>query len=591
MRIDLKTRVLAAVVLVAMVPLLVASSQGYHCARQAIFDLARNHLNSVVRSKAEDITHWLQERRSLLQSLGQDPCLAAMAAGAALDSEDGRRTKAALSAFQEQNGDFDQLVLFDAQGNVLAEESRTGGPPVPGQAVASAALADHAFFEKAAGGGVHTFVGAPIENSAGDTIGSLLGTLELNRALPELLMRDLAADTARVYLLTADGELLLSAPAPAPGEAVPPLKVHELLQLASAPEPHPMGGMTHTDTLPLAAAALLPIGSLVVAAEMEPGAALAWLDILLRRAIVTGMVTLVIVALVAMWMARLLGSPLKKLATVANLVRAGQRDARFAPSTVTEVEEVGEAFNDMLEDLRVKEQQLVQTEKLAAVGELTSRVVHEMRNPLSSIKMNVQALRRGTAEDAFSREVSDIAVEQVTRLETMLNELLQYGRPIALRVELTTFAALARQALNSVERFTKEKAVRVELVDNTEDLPFEMDLEQGRRALTNVVENAIHATPPNSTVRVEADCRNEHLEIRVLDEGPGLTEEMRKHLFKPFFTTRAGGVGLGLANVKKIVELHGGTLSAENRVCGGAVFTLRFPLHGCADIQVRVSDT
>ncbi len=232
------------------------------------------------------------------------------------------------------------------------------------------------------------------------------------------------------------------------------------------------------------------------------------------------------------------------------------------------------------------ERALAKTASLAAIGELTSSIAHEMRNPLSSIKMNTTAIQQKLGDgDAAFAELATITCQQSLRLETMLNDLLSYGKPLQLNLARSSFPALMQATLIAVAQEQKNRGVAVEVSNSLEDdLPLMIDAELFTRAFSNLVLNAIQWSPLGGTVQVaarissQADHKNQVV-ILVRDNGPGINPEKIGRLFQPFFTTRAGGTGLGLANVRKIVEYHGGTVTGENSPEGrGAVFTIYLPL-------------
>jgi signal transduction histidine kinase len=328
----------------------------------------------------------------------------------------------------------------------------------------------------------------------------------------------------------------------------------------------------------LRSAAPIPGTGWLLVAEADPGEALAWLNTLRVRATVTGLVTLVVLVFVTFWIASMLGQPLRELGRVAQRIRGGRSEERLGPLHGREAEEVRQAFNQMLDELREKQRELVRSATLASVGELSSSIVHEMRNPLSSIKMNLQALRRRADADAAYSELGAIASEQVARLEGMLDELLKYGRPVELHLEPTTFKTLAEAALPLIRDGARDKTIVVDLDDRLDGHRMQVDREQMTRALTNLLSNAIQASPEGSRIRFAARAEADRVVIEVEDAGPGLPAEAEERLFRPFFTTKPNGTGLGLANVKKIVELHDGTVAAQNHKPTGATFTLTLPL-------------
>lgn len=246
---------------------------------------------------------------------------------------------------------------------------------------------------------------------------------------------------------------------------------------------------------------------------------------------------------------------------------------------------------EMLRKIEV-ERALAKTASLAAIGELTSSIAHEMRNPLSSIKMNIKAIQHKLAEeDAAFAELAEITGQQSLRLETMLNDLLSYGKPLTLDIRPITFSELVEETLIAVAQEKKNKGVVVEINNELGDTPLGVDKELFTRALSNLVLNAIQWSPNDGKVLVTAHFSSlasarDQVIIQVKDSGPGINEEKIGRLFQPFFTTRQGGTGLGLANVRKIIEYHGGMVAGENHPGGGAIFTILLPLTSAGQPQV-----
>ena len=162
----------------------------------------------------------------------------------------------------------------------------------------------------------------------------------------------------------------------------------------------------------------------------------------------------------------------------------------------------------------------------------------------------------------------------------MLSELLSYSKPLELKPEQVSFADAANEAGASVQKQADDKRVTISLQGGLEHVVLAVDPEQFNRALTNLLANAIHAAPPGGEVTLGASLSPQApcmVNVTVCDNGPGLPPRHMDKLFQPFFTTRKDGTGLGLANVKKIVELHGGSVTAANRPGGGAIFSITVP--------------
>jgi signal transduction histidine kinase len=317
--------------------------------------------------------------------------------------------------------------------------------------------------------------------------------------------------------------------------------------------------------------------------EIEQKDVVRWLGVLRIRALVTGAVTFIVVLLLAGRTSRALSRPLRKLAVIARTIAEGKHEERLGQLKGKEAQEVGQAFNHMLDELAASQRKLTRAASLAAVGELSSSIVHEMRNPLSSVKLNLQALRKKVKSDADHAELADIAIRQAGRLETMLTDLLGYGKPLELKLTSIKFGDLADGVRDVVREAVEEKSINLEFNDDCGQTEIIADAEQLQRALTNLITNAVYFTPRKGRVLVNGSLvpdNPDQVAISVSDEGPGILSSQMEKLFQPFYTTRPDGTGLGLANVKKIIELHGGPVVVENRSEGGAVFTALLPVGG-----------
>jgi signal transduction histidine kinase len=320
----------------------------------------------------------------------------------------------------------------------------------------------------------------------------------------------------------------------------------------------------------------------ILVAEVDRAEAFAWLMTLRRRALTAGLVVLVGVLFLGAAGALRVARPFHQLRDAASRVAAGDHARRITRLDCAEAQEVARAFNAMLDELAAYAEKLANAGALAAVGQLSSSVVHEMRNPLASIKLNLSAVREMFATGSEDRELADIALQEATRVEGMLNDLLAYGKPLELHVEPTPVARLLQQGLDHAKAACRERGAKAVIdYDGHEGDTLAIDEEQTLRALCNLIDNAVSFSPEGSTLSlsVRAPTDQPHaLDIAVRDQGPGVREDHMEHVFDPFFTTRERGTGLGLANVKKIVECHGGSVRAENHPDGGAVFTIRLPM-------------
>lgn len=220
-------------------------------------------------------------------------------------------------------------------------------------------------------------------------------------------------------------------------------------------------------------------------------------------------------------------------------------------------------------------------ERMAYVGHLTASLSHEIRNPLSSIKMNLQILSRRLELAGFDRRRLEITVHEVSRLESILRQLLDIARPLDLSTAPVDLSALARGCVDLLEPEASKK--NLEMVQrHPKNLSLvQLDANKMEQAVINLLLNAIDAAPEGGRVTLWTKTtrrkQNLFLELGVRDNGAGVDPEQIPHLFTPFYTSKTKGTGLGLNNVKRIVEAHSGTVEVRSRKGRGATFALRLP--------------
>jgi two-component system sensor histidine kinase PilS (NtrC family) len=236
-------------------------------------------------------------------------------------------------------------------------------------------------------------------------------------------------------------------------------------------------------------------------------------------------------------------------------------------------------FQDLTE-LREMEQSVRQTERLAVVGGVAAGVAHEIRNPLASISGSVELLQQMPQADEDSRALMSIVVREIDRLNLLLNDLLAYSNPRPLKLAPLDLAELVRDTVRVFEQDRGLASIEVELVDGEVLPPIQMyaDAAKLRQVLWNLLRNAAEAAGEGGGhVRVEVVRDSAAVEIAVTDNGPGIRPEHQGRLFGPFFTTKTGGSGLGLATVHGLVTDHKGTIRLDTEPGRGTSFTVRLP--------------
>ena len=226
------------------------------------------------------------------------------------------------------------------------------------------------------------------------------------------------------------------------------------------------------------------------------------------------------------------------------------------------------------------QQSLRRSETMSAMGALLSGVAHEVRNPLFGISAAIDAFESEFTDREDYRQYSSLLRNEVARLNTLMSDLLEYGRPAQTELAPGRLEDVVQRAVRSCALRARECGVDV-VTDLAPDLPL-VAMEAGRliQVFQNVVENAVQHAPRGSQVRVsasEAPDGDRLVRCLVIDAGAGFRPEDRARVFEPFFTRRRGGTGLGLSIVQKIVEEHGGTVQVANVPEGGAVVTIDLP--------------
>lgn len=242
-----------------------------------------------------------------------------------------------------------------------------------------------------------------------------------------------------------------------------------------------------------------------------------------------------------------------------------------------EIGRLGAAFNAMLDRLDEKQQALMRSEKLAVAGMMAARVAHDVRNPLSSIKMQAQLLKGQMPQGSDEGAVLAAVLRDVNQLDSVVRDLLETARPEEPTLELVSVAALVRLSADPMRARLTHRRIQLVLRLDDQAPPMWVDPGRIRRALVNVLANAAEASRAGGTITVVTRCDHDEQIIEVTDEGVGIDPAIAGRVFDPFVSTKPDGVGLGLVNARAIVESHGGRITLEPRAPHGTLVTIRLP--------------
>jgi signal transduction histidine kinase len=253
--------------------------------------------------------------------------------------------------------------------------------------------------------------------------------------------------------------------------------------------------------------------------------------------------------------------------TLADDLRVQSREARRSADQLA-------AANEQLQEA---EEAVRRSDRLAALGQLSAGLAHELRNPLGTIRGSAEMLSRNLAsENEVSREMAGFISAEVDRANSLITRFLQFARPLQLRPERADLVQTLDRAIAMVER----EAPHISIHKNyaPEIPPFSFDPELLERVVYNLALNAAQATPAGGTVTVKTRTAGGTVEIAVIDRGSGIDPQHLETIFNPFFTTKPEGVGLGLAIVAKIIDEHGGKITVESEPQKGSIFRILLPM-------------
>ncbi len=268
--------------------------------------------------------------------------------------------------------------------------------------------------------------------------------------------------------------------------------------------------------------------------------------------------------------------PLERLTQFA---RSYHQHAHAVPPIAgpPELQELSVAFEKMIQDLEKSQENLTRAAKLAVVGEMAAAMSHEVRTPLGIMRSSADVLLREPALSADGREVLGFIISETERLNKLVSTLIDAARPRNPNFNPIDLTQLIYRVIALLQSQAQAKQITLEF-SQTEVMTVLADQDQMTQVLMNLLINAIQILPAQGKVALHLEKHTHNIKLTVVDNGPGIEVNSQSQVFEPFFTQRAGGVGLGLAVVRQIVHAHRGDISYRNSVTGGAEFTIILPI-------------
>ena len=286
-------------------------------------------------------------------------------------------------------------------------------------------------------------------------------------------------------------------------------------------------------------------------------------------------ITVIIVAISGVILVTIIGSliafsisaPIKELVKVTEKVASGDLSVVADVKTHDEIGTLAQSFNQMTSELKTSRDKLVQSERLAVLGQLTASIAHEIRNPLTSMKMVVQILKKKLQYDQSISESLQVILDEIDRLNIIVSGLLDSARPIELNIRQANIIDVMNEVIRLMESNLRHRKIEIKVLKQSENMPETMiDPDRMKQVFMNIIINAMQAMPEGGTITVKYEHNeiNNEIAIEVSDTGFGMSEEVLRHVYDPFFSVKSGGTGLGLTNVKRILDLHNADIQIDS---------------------------
>jgi signal transduction histidine kinase len=300
-------------------------------------------------------------------------------------------------------------------------------------------------------------------------------------------------------------------------------------------------------------------------------------------------------------------NPIKKLAFAAIEFSKGTFDKRVKTDSHTEIGQLYQSFNDMADNIQENDEKLrrfneeleekviertaelqktrdalIRTERIAAVGQVAAGVTHEIKNPLNSLAINTQMLIKDLSadfeEDSSLLKSASLIKHEINRINNILEEFVKYAKFPEPKFFENNINQVIEEVADLISDNAKESGVDINL-SLQDDIPIlNIDARQFKEIFLNLFQNAIKAMKDSGRLEIRSQINDDNVIIDVTDTGEGVPEGNLDRIFTPFFSTREGGLGLGLPIVKRIIESHGGEISCKSRVNEGTAFKIVLPV-------------
>jgi len=601
---NLQFKVTLVFLLVSLIPLGTVSIFSVRTANRVIENILQNQLENVAAEKQALLERWIMERKADLEVLAGSSIVKRM---------DPAEAAPYFKLVRTQYGVYRRFVIAGPDGEVLYDGTGTSGVSCKDEAWYRCAIGGRPYMseiERESPGQEPVFhLATPIRGPDGRPHGVLCATVSTQAILKRVLRVQLG-ETGECYLVDKLGTFLAHKdPNRVLNENI--AQSDSFAKTLDSEEGHPI----YTDyrgIQVLGASRSLEGTDWYVVVEQDRDEAFLSSYRLQRNIYIVIALTVAVAIGFSALLAWYVVSPIGRLSETARTLARGDFDYALLNAQTTRRDEIGAlyaAFADMADQLKDRQARLetrmgltevelqkveaelkstleaaARSERLAALGRLASGVAHEIRTPLTSLKLFLQSVQEDIAVSDEQSEDYHIAMRQVGRIEKTINHFLDFARPEQPVFANLDFAQLVDDVLEVIRPRANQQ--EVEIIESiAAELPgVKGDSRQLGEAMVNLLVNAMDAMPDGGrlTISITAEAAGPgsttpNVCIDVSDTGPGIEKENIDRLFEPFFTTKAAGSGLGLAIIKGTVERHAGTISVNTQLGAGTTFSIRLP--------------
>jgi signal transduction histidine kinase len=572
----------------SIIPLIIVGFMAYENGKKAIEKQAFNSLTTTTTLKEEELNNWIAENEREIQLLARSPVVQKNSVRLITHIKTDPvylRAYEEMSEYfktvEEKDPDFFEIFLLDPEEGkiqVSTDKKREGEDKfempyfIEGK---KDTYVQDVYFSPDFSRPLMT-IATPVKAEEGNVVGVLAGRVDLKEM--DKIMQEITGlgETGETYLVSKY-HFFVSDPRFKAGY---PLKkeihtegVDNCLRHNSG-----VGLYNNYKGVPV-------IGSyrwmedreLCILAEIEQAEAFAPIYSLRKAIFTMGIIIAGVVLVVVAFLARTITMPIQQLVSGAERIGKGDLSHRIDVKTKDEIGVLAESFNTMVKNLEETQRQLIQSEKLASLGQLAAGVAHEINNPLANISLNAQMLSEDAKEDATTRKLKVIE-DNVGKAARIVRNLLDFSRAPEFRPESVDVNVLLSKTLDILKHETKNIEV---IKDFGSPLPeIIADPVQLQQVFTNIITNACQAMPTGGKLTIATRSMGNVFEVSFADTGHGIPKEHIRKIFDPFFTTRkiGKGTGLGLSICYRIIERHNGRIDVESEVGKGSTFTIKLPI-------------